>query len=107
MWFVAVVLLVIVGIVVLLRGAPELARLEVRDGKLSFLRGRLPPRLLDDFADVLGRRAIARADVRVLLDGGRPRVVATGVTDDELQQLRNVAGAYSSSQFRTGRAPRQ
>jgi len=106
-WVFVVVLSVIVVIFVLLRGSPELARLEVRNGRLSFLRGRLPPRVFDDFADVLSRRAIERADVRVVLDGGRPRVIATGVTDDELQQLRNVAGSYTSSQFRTGRAPRR
>jgi hypothetical protein len=106
-WVFVVVLSVIVVIFVLLRGSPELARLEVRDGRLSFSKGRLPPRLLEDFADVLSRRSIEHADVRVVLDGGRPRVVATGVTDDELQQLRNVAGSYTSSQFRTGRAPRR
>jgi uncharacterized protein DUF3634 len=106
-WAFVVVLAVILVLLVLLRGSPELARFEVRDGRLSFLRGRLPPRLFEDFADVLSRRSIERADVRIVLDGGRPRVVATGVTDDELQQLRNVAGSYTSSQFRTGRAPRQ
>ena len=107
MWLAIAVLLVIAGILFVLRGSPELAKLEVRDGKLSFKRGRMPPRLLEDFADVLGRRVIVRADVRVVLEGQRPRVVATGVTDDELQQLRNVVGAYTTAQFRSGRAPRQ
>ena len=106
-WVFVVVLSVIIGIFLLLRGSPVLARLEVRDGKLSFVKGRLPGRLFDDFADVLARRSIERADLRVVLDGGRPRVVAWGVTEDELQQLRNVAGSYTTSQFRTGRAPRQ
>ena len=106
-WFVAATLLVIAGILWILRGSPELARLAVRDGKLSLLRGRVPPRLLDDFGDVLSRRTITRADIRVVLEGGRPRVVATGVTDDELQQLRNVVGPYTSAQFRAGRTPRQ
>jgi hypothetical protein len=106
-WLVAVALFVIGVILWALRGSPELARLAVRDGKLSLLRGRVPPRLLDDFGDVLSRRTILRADIRVVLDGGRPRVVATGVTDDELQQLRNIVGPYTSAQFRAGRAPRQ
>jgi hypothetical protein len=104
-WFVVVVLVVLAVILVALRGAPELARLEVRDGQLSFVRGRLPPGLFGDFADVLSRRRVDRADVRVVLEGGRPRVVASGITADELQQLRNVAGAYTTAQFRSGRAP--
>jgi len=104
-WLVVVVLVVIAVMLVVLRGAPELARLEVRDGELSFVRGRMPPGLFGDLADVLSRRRVGRAEVRIVLDGGRPRVVASGVTDDELQQLRNVTGAYSSAQFRSGRAP--
>jgi len=104
---VLVVLGIIAVILFVLRGSPELARLEVRDGKLSFVAGRLPARLLAEFADVLSRRSIEKADVRIVLDGGRPRVVATGVSDDELQQLRNVTGSYTSAQFRSGRAPRR
>jgi hypothetical protein len=98
----AVVLMVVV--LWLLRGAPELARIQVRDGKARLVRGRLPPKLLDDTVDVLRRRAPARATIRVVLDGGAPRVVATGVTEEQLQQLRNLAGAYSTAQFRSGRA---
>jgi hypothetical protein len=104
--------LLVVGVVIavvlfVLRGSPELARLEVRGGKLAFVRGRMPPKLLDDFRDVLSRRSVAHADVRIVIDGGVPRVVASGLPDDEVQQLRNVTGSYSSAQFRTGRAPRQ
>jgi len=106
-WAPIVVLVLVALALFLLRGSPELARLRVRDGKLDFVGGRLPPRLLDDFEDVLSQRSIARADVRVVLDGGSPRVVATGLSDDELQQLRNVAGSYSTAQFRSGRSPRQ
>jgi hypothetical protein len=104
-WFAVALLVAIALILFVLRGAPELARLEVRDGELSFVSGRMPPGLLGDFADVLSRRRVDRAEVRVVLEGGRPRVVASGVSDDELQQLRNVAGAYTSAQFRSGRPP--
>ena len=90
-----------------LRGSPELARLEVRDGALAFTKGRMPQKLLDDFGDVLKGRSIARATIRILLDGGQPRVVATGLSEAELQGLRNVAGSYTAAQFRSGRAPRQ
>lgn len=97
----------IVVVLFLLRGAPELARLEVRDGKPRFVKGRVPPRLLEDFSDVLRRPTLQRATIRIVLDGGAPRVVATGVSEDQLQQLRNVAGAYTVAQFRTGRSPRR
>jgi hypothetical protein len=96
--------LVIIVVLLLLRGAPELARLEVRDGQANFVKGRLPPKLLEEFRDVLRRRAPSRATIRIVLDGGVPRVIATGVSEEQLQQLRNVAGAYSAAQFRNGRA---
>lgn len=103
-----VVIAVLIALVLfVLRGSPELARFEVKEGKLEFVRGRVPPKLLEDFSDVLSGRAIADATVRVVLDGGRPRVVATGLPDDELQRLRNVTGPYTSAQFRSGRAPRR
>ena len=105
MWIVLVALGVIAVILFVLRGSPELARLEVRDGKLSFVSGRLPGRLFAEFGDVLSRRSLERADIRIVLDGGSPRVVATGIGEDELQQLRNVTGSYTSAQFRSGRAP--
>lgn len=90
-----------------LRGSPELARLEVRGGELVFEKGRMPQKLLDDFGDVLRGRSIARATIRVVLDGGQPRVVATGLGEGDLQGLRNVAGSYTTAQFRSGRRPRQ
>jgi hypothetical protein len=103
---VAVVVLLAV-LLFFLRGAPELARLEVRDGALEFTKGRMPQKLLDDFDDVLKGRSIARATIRIVLDGGRPRVIATGLPEGELQGLRNVAAPYSPAQFRSGRAPRR
>ncbi len=103
---VAVVALLAVLLFVL-RGSPELARLEVRGGELAFRKGRMPQKLLDDFRDVLKDRPTERATIRVVLDGGKPRVVATGLSESALQGLRNVAGSYSAAQFRSGRAPRQ
>jgi hypothetical protein len=105
-YFVVVAVLIALLLFVL-RGSPELARLEVKSGKLEFVRGRVPPKLLEDFSDVLSKRPIAEATIRVVLDGGRPRVVATGLPDDELQRLRNVAGPYTAAQFRSGRAARR
>jgi hypothetical protein len=104
-YFVVVAVLIALLLFVL-RGSPELARFAVKGGKLEFVRGRAPPKLLEDFSDVLSNRPIDDATIRVVLDGGRPRVVATGLPDGELQQLRNVAGPYTTAQFRSGRAAR-
>lgn len=103
----AIALVALLVVLFLLRGSPELARLEVRDGEPRFVKGRLPPKLLEDMVDVLRRPPPTRATIRIVLDGGVPRVVATGVSEGQLQQLRNVAGAYSAAQFRRGRAPRR
>jgi hypothetical protein len=98
------VAVVLVVVLFLLRRAPELGRLEVRDGKARFVKGRIPRQLLEDMLDVLGRRPLPRATIRIVLDGGAPRVIASGVPEEQLQQLRNVAGPYSAAQFRSGRA---
>lgn len=105
-YFVAIAVLIALLLFVL-RGSPELARFEVKGGKFEFVRGRVPPKLLDDFADVLSAHSSVQASIRVVLDGGRPRVVATGLSDDDVQRLRNVAGPYTVAQFRSGRAARQ
>jgi hypothetical protein len=63
--------------------------------------------VLEDFGDVLARRPVERATIRIVLDGGAPRVVASGVSAEQLQQLRNVAGGFSTAQFRSGRPPRR
>ena len=107
MEMVVAVAVLLAALLFFLRGSPELARLEVKDGALSFTKGRMPQKLLDDFGDVLGGRSIARATIRVVLEGGQPRVLATGLSEAELQGLRNVAGSYSPAQFRSGRAPRR
>lgn len=107
MEYFVVVAVLIALLLFVLRGSPELARFEVKGGKFEFVRGRVPPKLYEDFSDVLSARPLADATVRVVLDGGRPRVVAVGLPDDELQQLRNVAGPYTTAQFRSGRAARR
>lgn len=107
MEYFVVVAVLIALLLFVLRGSPELARFEVKGGKFELVRGRVPPKLLEDFSDVLSNRPLADATVRVVLDGGRPRVVATGLPDDELQRLRNVAGPYTAAQFRAGRAARR
>jgi hypothetical protein len=82
----------------------ELARLRVQDGKAELIRGRLPPRLFGDLRDVLGAARATRAQIRIVVEEGRPRVLAEGLDEASAQQLRNVVGAYTVAQIRAGRS---
>src|SRR3954471_3303279 len=87
-----------------LRRANELFALTARAGKLELLRGRLPPALLSEFADIARREQLDNAEVRVLSESGVPRLLLLGAQAPALEQaLRNVLGRYSVSQLRSGR----
>lgn len=102
MWsFLAVVIVVLVA-VVLLRGSPTLARLEVRRGRVRLTRGRVPGRLFEDFEDVLADESLESAEVRIVVENGQPRLVVRGLDGGRQQQLRNVLGSYTVSQIRAG-----
>jgi hypothetical protein len=82
--------------------ANELFFVRVRDGGVRLVRGRVPPRLFDDLADIVQRPAVARADLRAVSEGGRPRLYAEGALSPEhKQRLRNVIGAWTVAQIRT------
>lgn len=72
----------------------ELFVLEVRAGRTMLRRGRVPPSLLEALSDVMRRAEVERATVRVLKAEGRPRLVATGLSEPVLQRARNVVGTY-------------
>jgi hypothetical protein len=105
----------VLAIVALLASAPlvlaivranELFLLRVRDGGVRLVRGRVPPRLFDDVADVVRKPAVVRADLRAVNEGGRPRLYADGeLSPEHKQRLRNVIGAWTVQQIRT--APRR
>jgi hypothetical protein len=100
----AILALLSVPFFIALSRANELACLEVVRGRVELRRGRIPQRLLGDIADVLGRPRVGRAVVRIVTEGGRPRVVvASGeIRGAQLQQLRNVVGSYQVAQIRAG-----
>jgi len=88
--------------------ANELFLLRVREGDVHLVRGRVPPRLFDDLADVVRKPAVLRADLRAVNEGGRPRLYAEGeLSPEHKQRLRNVIGAWTVPQIRTApRGPR-
>jgi hypothetical protein len=102
MWPLLALTVVVVVALILLRGSPELAKLEVLRGSVRLTRGRLPGRLLDDFEDILKDHAVGNAELRIVVEDARPRLLARGLGAAHEQQLRNVLGPYSVSQIRAG-----
>lgn len=94
---VLVLILVALAFVLLLFSAfrsRELFVLTVDRGQTRVLRGRPPHALLHDLSDVFARANVQRARVRVLRDGERARLSATGLDAAVLQRARNVLGAF-------------
>jgi hypothetical protein len=89
-----------------LRRANELSVIEVRNGDARLTRGRAPGRLLFDIGEIARRAAIERATLRIVSEGGSPRLEVFGTASPtEIQQLRNVVGEHRVLHFRTGRRP--
>jgi hypothetical protein len=88
-----------------LRRANELFALSAHAGKLQLLRGRLPPALLAEFADIAQRERLDETEIRVLSEAGSPQLLLRGAASPALEQaLRNVLGRYPVAQIRAGRA---
>ena len=83
----------------------ELARLRLRSGRIEFVRGRLPPKLLHDLRDQLANCSAPDAEIRIMLDQGRPRATVKGLSEGHAQQIRNVVGMYEAAQIRAGKPP--
>ncbi len=103
MWPLVLAVLTLSLVLWVLRGPPLLARVDVVEGKPRLAKGRLPDRLFDDFEDLLSDDAIERAEVRIVVEGGRPRLVSRGLDPGREQQLRNVLGPWAVAQIRAGR----
>jgi hypothetical protein len=87
----------------LLRRANELCAVRVLDGKARLVRGRAPGALVPEFEDVLRRAQVSSVELRIVSEGGAPRLVPNpGLTEEVAQRLRNVLGPYSVLHFRRG-----
>jgi hypothetical protein len=85
--------------------ANELFFLKVRAGTVYVRRGRIPQRLLDDLGDILA--GIDQADLRGVIEGGRPRLYADGnLSAEHKQRLRNAIGTWSAARIRQAPRPR-
>lgn len=84
----------VIALVIAAGRARALCVLSVREGRLLTMRGALPPAVFSALADVVERARTARGTIRILRDGERGRVEASGLDDHALQRVRNVIGTY-------------
>src|SRR3954471_18752845 len=100
-------LLTVLLLLALLRAAglgTELFRVEVRGGRVELQRGRLPPALLGEIADVVRLYGLRQARISAVLSGGaaKLRFEHDGAAAAAEQPLRNVLGRFTVSQLRSG-----
>jgi Protein of unknown function (DUF3634) len=87
-----------------LRRANELFVLGERNGKLSVLRGRLPPALFADLTDIAERWPLGASELHVVSESGTPRLFVKGPEQPALAQAaRNVLGRFNVAQIRAGK----
>ena len=81
----------------------QLFVIEIVAGKGRLVSGRVPKRLFADLCDVIERAHLESGRVRVVTDGGTPRVLPSAeVPSGVAQQMRNVVGSYQVVQIRNG-----
>src|SRR5439155_12029689 len=87
--------------------ANELSAFRLSPAGARLVRGRAPAGLLHDFDDVARRTGVGDVTVRVVTEGGVPRlIVPAGLMESVAQPLRNAVGRYDVVHFRTGRRAR-
>jgi hypothetical protein len=101
-------ILLLLGMIPLVLGlmrANELFALRARDGVVTVLRGRIPPRLLSDIRDIMKRPPLVPAKIRIVVEDSAPRVYVEGeLSDAQKQRLRNVVSTWPVAKIRN--APR-
>ncbi len=86
-----------------LKRAGTLFVLVVREGRIARSRGRIPPRLMAEIADIVDRAGVTRARIRGVVREGRPVLLFEGEMDPSAaQQMRNVMGQFTAGQIRSG-----
>jgi hypothetical protein len=97
--------LLLLPLVISIRRATELFVVQVRRGEARFARGRIPPGLLNDIAEIARSEQIGRARLSALRRRGRAVLVVGGkVGEAARQRLRNAVGLYSLQKIAAGTA---
>ncbi|MCH2108938.1 MAG: DUF3634 family protein [Polyangiaceae bacterium] len=81
--------------------AGVLFTLKVQDGRIVASKGRIPPRMLSDIADIIERGGVSKATIRGVIRDERPVLLFRGeLSPDTQQQMRNVVGQFNATQIR-------
>lgn len=78
----------------------ELFCISVRGARALVVRGRVPGTLVTELADAVRRSGARSSTIRAMKTERGGRLVASGVGDGTLQQLRNIFGSYPMSRLR-------
>lgn len=88
-----------------LKRSSQLFFVKIREGRVSFARGRMPPELLADIADIVARAGVIRGEITGVVSDAAPRLLFRGeLSPGVQQQLRNVVSTFSVSQIRHGKS---
>ena len=85
----------VVALALAARRAREVFRIRVREGRVTQVRGRVGAETVSELADVLERARVEEATLRGVLEGGRTKLVADGVSPPIAQRLRNTFDAVT------------
>lgn len=87
-------------VLVALSRANEIFCVSIRNGRCMVVRGAVPPSVLREIAEIARRAKIRRGTVKAVKEGGRPRLVTSGVDAAVTQRLRNAVGAQGFGQLK-------
>lgn len=96
------VVVLVVLYLVFVRGN-EIFFVSIRDGRALLVRGRIPPSLLSQLADVARRAQVQRGSVTAYKSDGRARIVSSGFSDGDQQRLRNLFALHPVSALRAAK----
>jgi hypothetical protein len=85
--------------------ARHLFALKIRKGKIVSVKGRIPPTVVGELADVF-KGTSTSGTLAASIERGRVRVDFSGtISDNVMQRARNVVGMFPLSRFQ-GQSPR-
>ena len=100
-----ILLVLAIPLVVALMRANELFMVRVRGGHVRVVRGRIPQKLLNDFAEIVRDPPMEEGSLRGVSEDRRVRIYPTGeLTEGQKQRIRNVVATWPVAKIR--QAPR-
>jgi hypothetical protein len=101
LWIALALIALVVPLWVGLARINELFVLRARKGRLTLVRGKIPPRLLGDLRDVMEKAPDAEAELRAVVEDGRAVIHARPPLPAPLQQrLRNTISLWPLAKIR-------